>query len=136
MVQDAAGTRPALGHLYSIGCGWEVKRFAVFFGGFTTSWNVTSCGPSVVIAVSLPGDVAANLDAYCKANGVRKSAVAAEVLRAWLNRRKGASRRAGVSISSAMARTRPAAYNVCCAGQDAGRPPMAGNRRESVYDRI
>lgn len=44
-------------------------------------------GPSVVVAVSLPGDVAASLDAYCKAQESSKSAAVTEALRGWLKRK-------------------------------------------------
>jgi hypothetical protein len=45
-------------------------------------------GPAVVVTVSLPGDVAGSLDAYCKANEVGKSAAVTEALRGWLKRKK------------------------------------------------
>ena len=45
-------------------------------------------GPSVVVAVSLPGDLAADLDAHCKARGVGKSAAVVEALRGFLKRKK------------------------------------------------
>jgi metal-responsive CopG/Arc/MetJ family transcriptional regulator len=45
-------------------------------------------GPSVVVAVSLPGDLAADLDAYVKAQGVSKSAAVVEALRGLLKRKK------------------------------------------------
>jgi hypothetical protein len=45
-------------------------------------------GPSVVVTVSLPGDVAADLDAHCRAQGVGKSGAVAEAVRGWLKRKK------------------------------------------------
>lgn len=44
-------------------------------------------GPSVVVAVSLPSSLAADLDAYCKAQEVGKSAAVVEALRGWLKRK-------------------------------------------------
>jgi hypothetical protein len=45
-------------------------------------------GPSVVVAVSLPGSLAADLDAYCKAQGVGKSAAVVDAVRGFLKRKK------------------------------------------------
>jgi metal-responsive CopG/Arc/MetJ family transcriptional regulator len=45
-------------------------------------------GPSVVVAVSLPGKLADDLDAYVKARGVSKSAAVVEALRGLLQRKK------------------------------------------------
>jgi metal-responsive CopG/Arc/MetJ family transcriptional regulator len=45
-------------------------------------------GSSVVVAVSLPGDLSADLDAHCKAKGVGKSAAVVEALRGFLKRKK------------------------------------------------
>lgn len=45
-------------------------------------------GPSKVVAVSLPGALADDLDAYCKENRALKSAVVAEAIMVLLSAKK------------------------------------------------
>lgn len=45
-------------------------------------------GPAVVVAVSFPPALAADLDAYCKAQTVSRSAVVAEAVQGLLKRKK------------------------------------------------
>jgi metal-responsive CopG/Arc/MetJ family transcriptional regulator len=49
---------------------------------------VSPDGPAVVVAVSLPRNLADALDAYVEAQGVSKSAAVADALRVWLKRRR------------------------------------------------